>query len=454
MKPSRWIFFTFLFFLSAAPLLSADEIQGQATGWWSDYEGNNYYGSAPAASSDSSGSSGYAYSSAYGDAAGRLGEAVGQVFSQALKQAAETQASYAQAYGMNFQANKAMAAGNYEQAVNFYQQALAYVPNDFNIAKNLKKAQTALFNAQGQDFHKKGDWENALEAYRKALEFDPSSRSVRQNIRLVEQKQAYEKIREREDLLKAQMAQLALKIKEENKALGESLKPADPKAGGLLELKNFPKSAYAPGKGLHINKNIPLPDQNADALEEEDEETEEEGDYVPLTRKIVRAKHAVAKKYHEGATWMRETIYDWGLDATLEHVPGASTIKSLYQDTPTLYKKVGGAQIHTADAIFGQLAPAARELANPDQRMTDQPMQDILERRAKVHKQMAHDTWREKFEGKSKDMLKGMAEKQYDLEKEQRQERNESVRDNEIKWGLTRPEKRLLLEYKPDKDKK
>ncbi|OGW72258.1 MAG: hypothetical protein A2Y02_02030 [Omnitrophica bacterium GWA2_52_12] len=418
----------------------ADEIQGVATGWWSDAAGNNYYGDAPSASSSSSydsGDSGYAYSAAYGDAAGKLGEAVGAAFSQALSNMAAAQAAYSQAYSLNFQGNRAMSQRDYPQAVAFYQQALGYLPNDALIARNLGKAQAGLHNARGLELHKQGDWQNAIAAYKEALQYDPSNRAIRQNIRLAQQRESYEKIRFREEELRRQMQQTAVEMRMRAEALTVDLKPApDPKDAAL---QNLSESKYGPNKGLHINENVPLPDPDA-RLPETPE--------VPLAErmqgsfKIVgKAADAIIETYHESTAWVRKTASDMGWEQAWEnapkYIPGAGIVKQVkeyYKDTGDLFEKAGDPQIETADQIFGQLGSSVQRAADPDQRLTSGEMDEILAERAEFHRREAHYAWREKYLEKSKETMKEFVKERKELAKERAELMAEREKEHHEKW--------------------
>ena len=455
----RAVIFAVLSFWIALPYSGrADEIQGAATGWWSDAAGNNYYGDAPSASSSSYDSS-YAYSSSYGDGAARLGEAVGAAFSQALSNMAAAQAAYSQAYSLNFQGNRAMSRRDYEQAVALYQQALGFLPNDAYIAKNLGRAQAGLNNARGLAFHKQGDWQNALAAYKQALQYDPSNREVRQNIRLAEQRQSYEKIRWREERLRLQMQQTAREMQARADALTMDLKPAPDKA---FDVKNQPASKYGSNKGLHINKEVPLPDPNGELPEAPLKERTE-----GLSNTVSDIADKVIETYHEGTAWGRETVSDLGWEAAWEnapkYIPGAGIVKQVkeyYKDTGELFEKAGGPQIETADQIFGQLGTSVQRAADPDQRMTSGEMDEILASRVEFHQREAQYAWREKYLEKSKETMKEFIKERKELAKERAELMAEREKEHNEKWQWVKDpppiEKQLFFDFNkpPPSEKK
>ena len=161
--------------LAACGVAFADEIQGAATGWWSDNEGNNYYGSAPSSSSGY----GSSYTPDYSGAYSRLGENI----SAAMSRWAEVQAQKRVAYQFNLQGNQYLSQGKFEQAIAAYEQALTYASDSVIIA-NLNRARMSLLNAQGLEYHRQGDWNNAIAAYKQALAYNPASRTDRKSTRL------------------------------------------------------------------------------------------------------------------------------------------------------------------------------------------------------------------------------------------------------------------------------
>ena len=450
MKKQAVLFTALLICLILPGTVRADEIQGVATGWWSDSAGNNYYGSPPS----SSGSSSDSYPSAYGDGAARLGEAVGAAFSQALSNMAAAQAAYSQAYSLNFQGNSAMSQRNYEQAVAFYQQALGFLPNDAFIAKNLAKAQAGLSNARGLEFHRQGDWQNAIAAYKQALQYDPANREVRQNIRLAQQRESYEIIRRREEALRLQMQQAAIEMRLRAEALTVDLKPPPDKT---VDVKNLQASKYGPDKGLRINENVPLPDPNAALPEEALPQARGEG----VLNTASAAADKVIESYHEGTAWVREQVSDLGWEQAWEnapkYIPGAGIAKQLkeyYEDTTDLAEKAGDPQKETAWQIFNQLGPSIQRDAKPDQHMTIAEMDQILAERVEFHQREAQYAWREKYLEKSKETMKEFIKERKELAKERAELIKEQEKAHNEKWQWIKDpppkDKQLFFDFNAD----
>jgi general secretion pathway protein D len=72
-------------------------------------------------------------------------------------------------------------AGDWENAVGFYRQALQDDPDrpDFKIAlERAMLAAAAMYSERGRQFEAAGQLDEALRAYRKALEFEPSNRTL------------------------------------------------------------------------------------------------------------------------------------------------------------------------------------------------------------------------------------------------------------------------------------
>ncbi|HEX9779734.1 MAG TPA: tetratricopeptide repeat protein [bacterium] len=404
--------------IALMPCAARAEIQGVYQGCWSDYEGNNYCGDAPSGGSYDDGGS-YSYGSddysAYGDAAYKLGEAVGMLFADAIADMAAAQAAASQAWAFNSQGNEAFARGDYEGAIAAYRQALEYSPTDPYIQNNLRRAQASVHVARGRAYHEQGDLERAIASYREALAYEPSNRAIHQYIRLAEQKQAYEQVRLRDETLRARMAEAADEIRAKAIRLARNV-PAD--AGtdaSALALTALPPSAYGPQRGLRIKTDIPLPgsgpgvppptlSERAEALQ-------------PYVDRADALLDQAKLQFWEGRMWLRAQARDIGMTAVLDKaaavVPLVGTAQRLHgavEDTQALSEKVGGAIQETAQGAFGRLERAVSEAADPDQRSTGEDTDAWLESRAAVHRQMAHETYMEKYRGKAQGLLEGFQE--------------------------------------------
>lgn len=188
---SLQIFFVVVF-LWIALSKSWSDIEGVATGWWSDNEGNNYYGDPPSEDSSYSSDSTY-YGSSYGDAGARLGQAVSDMFQQIAEAERIARERRAQGLQLNSLGNQAFSAGDWDQAISNYEQAIEYFPSDQTILNNLRRARAYKINAEGVKYHDQKDWKNAVSFYKQALEMAPEDRTIRKNLTLAERMKGVEK---------------------------------------------------------------------------------------------------------------------------------------------------------------------------------------------------------------------------------------------------------------------
>lgn len=419
--------FFVLFVLTAAQPVLADDIQGAATGWWSDSSGNNYQcpPNCPGGGSSSSGgydSSAY-YSAAYAQAAAQAGQVIGQMFAQGMAEFAAAQARAAQAYSFNLAGNKALNSGQYEQAIFEYEQALQITPNNQIYINNLNKARALSWNAKGREFHKQGDWQNAMAAYKKALEYEPSNRVIHQNIRLATQQKNYAEIRQREFDMQADMISTAGKLHSAAQTLSGDLKPGTDPVRAAAALKPISESAYGPGRGLHIRGDIPLPGSGPPLPPEVNQPNI---DLNPYEQKAEALWNAASEKFHDGKAWLGGKIEETGVEETWDiakqYVPGAgaaSKLKDYYDQTKALYQKVGTAHVETAQDVLNQVHSGVEEVASPYQRSTGVENEAWLNSRAEGYKGMANEAYRSKFKGKSESMLKGFHEEWKDFGKQE-----------------------------------
>lgn len=143
------------------------------------------------------GSSDYGYdASSYSGAAeagARLGEAIRAQFEAAAEAQRIAAQQRVQALQLNSSGNRAFSTGLWDDAIVYYEQALALTPWDQVIQDNLRRARAAKINEQGIEFHRVQDWPNAIAAYKQALAFSPEDRVIRKNLTLAERMQGMQK---------------------------------------------------------------------------------------------------------------------------------------------------------------------------------------------------------------------------------------------------------------------
>lgn len=110
----------------------------------------------------------------------------------AQKALARAQAKMKEASNLNVKGNRAYKKRNWNQAVNYYRNALRNSPNDNVIRQNLLNAQKALakdqkknaysLNKQGNKAYHAKDWKRAVNYYKNALKNSPNDRVIRQNL--------------------------------------------------------------------------------------------------------------------------------------------------------------------------------------------------------------------------------------------------------------------------------
>lgn len=172
---------------------------GSYTGYWTDYDGNNYYGDPPQAV-DSSSYSTYdsSYDSSWNDTS--------YVYTPSWQ---EQQAAANHTTGVSFNetGNTYLKSGDFQTAVNYYQQSLQYIPNDPVVQNNLRQAEGSLFNVQGNQAYEKGDYRSAMQYYQQALDKKPESDVIRQNLENARYYVELEDQRKREEEEKARIGQ-------------------------------------------------------------------------------------------------------------------------------------------------------------------------------------------------------------------------------------------------------
>jgi len=167
---------------------------GSYTGYWTDYDGNNYYGDPPQAVDSSSYST---YDSSSYDTS----------YSSYTPSWQEQQAAQTRATGISFNetGNAYLSSRDFQSAINYYTQSLQYIPNDPVVQENLRKAEGCLLNEQANRLYEKGDYKSALEYYRQALEKRPYDAVVRQNLENAKYYVEQEEQRRQEEEDRAQM---------------------------------------------------------------------------------------------------------------------------------------------------------------------------------------------------------------------------------------------------------
>lgn len=217
-------------------------------------------------SSSSSSYSSYSYDSyaALGDSFYQLGQSIGQSIADSWAQAAANQQT---GLSYNSYGNSALANGNWDDAISQYEQALAYLPNNYVIQQNLKKAKSGRSNQQAVDAHARGDYESALYYYRESLEMDPADHVVRNNYRLTKKMQRQKNAHERADRLDTLMAETSHELQREFGNVTSEVEnvsvPLELNFDALNAISNNPNA----GNGLRIKSDIPMPTQPESAEE-------------------------------------------------------------------------------------------------------------------------------------------------------------------------------------------
>ena len=211
MKRIRIAVYFLLLVLFGVPLAYAQD--GAPTGWWTDAQGNNYYGDPPSDSSSSSDSS-YDSGGGYIDPGPSWEEQ-------------QYQATQREAVNLNDEAVKYHNAGNIDKAVELYEKAYAKDPANPTILGNLRSVRGTQWNEAANRYYESGNFREAVKHYEKALELKPDSDAIRQNL---------ENARRELDRVNQQQYQQQLKQDQERQAsenvksmlpnLAEQLKPA------------------------------------------------------------------------------------------------------------------------------------------------------------------------------------------------------------------------------------
>lgn len=228
---SRRAFF-FLALFCVSPPQGWSDIEGVPTGWWSDYEGNNYYGNPPSKGADDSYSPAPYYDSALyqatSNAASQFGQAINNWFQQAAEAQRQALERRTQGLQLNTLGNQALNARNWDEAISYYEQALAYTPGDPAIQDNLRRARALKVNEQGVQRHREKDWGNAISYYKQALEIAPEDRTIRKNLTLAERMKGVEK----EQALQEKLVQASREAQPRVEQIVSGLKP--PSASPVL----------------------------------------------------------------------------------------------------------------------------------------------------------------------------------------------------------------------------
>lgn len=157
----------FLLFVVSPSVFAQD---GGPTGWWTDNQGNNYYGDAPSSESNTSTDTGTSYSSSpdYSYSA----PAPVDPWVQTQREAVQ----------INDEGVKYHNAGNLEKAAEFYEKAYAKDPSNPTILGNLKNVRGTQWNEAANRYYEQGNFAEAVKHYEKALEMKPDSDVIRQNL--------------------------------------------------------------------------------------------------------------------------------------------------------------------------------------------------------------------------------------------------------------------------------
>jgi tetratricopeptide (TPR) repeat protein len=205
-----------------------------STGWWTDYDGKNYYGDPP--SSSSSSSSGWTRQD--------------QREYEAEQATARAQYEYEaaqrrQGTNLNNEAIRWENAGHYDKAISLYQQALKYSPNDTVILRNLQNAKGKQANAAGNKLYEQGNFEKAIAYYEQAAQFLPGNKTVLGNLAGArrglqgqqERRRNEAEEQARRDVEKAQMDAAGARIKGMIGGMSKQLTQAPAPTGGGLGFK-------------------------------------------------------------------------------------------------------------------------------------------------------------------------------------------------------------------------
>jgi multimeric flavodoxin WrbA/tetratricopeptide (TPR) repeat protein len=167
------------------------------TGWWTDSEGHNHYGSPPSESSGGS-SSGSSYSADYAAAS----MATQFVTSFISNMQAQMQQNAQNSVAMNNQAVVYHNQGDYDSAISYYEEALRLNPYDRTIADNLAKARAARADKLAKEAIANFDKAAAAKYLREYLSYqdDPEARA---KLAEIEKDLDFDRqLRERDDRLK------------------------------------------------------------------------------------------------------------------------------------------------------------------------------------------------------------------------------------------------------------
>lgn len=83
--------------------------------------------------------------------------------------------------------------GDWDNAIEYFKEAVAYTPNNSVIQDNLRKAKGAKANDKGIEYFEKGDWNNAIKHYEEALGYDPDNSIIKGNLEWAEREAESEK---------------------------------------------------------------------------------------------------------------------------------------------------------------------------------------------------------------------------------------------------------------------
>lgn len=354
-------------------------------------------------SSSSSSYSSYSYDSysALGDSFYQLGQSLGQSIADSWAQAAANQQT---GLSYNSYGNSALATGNWDDAISQYEQALAYLPNNYVVQQNLKKAKSGRSNKQGADAHARGDYESALYYYRESLEMDPGDHVVRNNYRVTKKMQRQKNAHERADRLETLMAETSRELQKEfGDVTTEAENVSAPREIDFNALNAISSNPNA-GKGLRIKSDIPMPIQRESA-EDRAFKFDKIKD-MPEVDKAIELANQASVKWEETKEWVGDQV-EGGVKAKLietieSQMPETyHTLKGIKEETEALYEKIGGEHKKTASGAFDLMREGVDEAGSTSVTgVVDEKIDRFIDARAAGYTDMADEIISDKVGGK------------------------------------------------------
>ncbi|MCB7128635.1 MAG: tetratricopeptide repeat protein [Candidatus Brocadiales bacterium] len=193
--------FTGSFVLCTKDTLAVD---GGPTGWWTDSDGNNYYGDSPSSDSPS-----------YYNELPQAPPSTEQLEQwKRLRQRRE--ANKLNAKGIEYDQRE-----EYENALRLYEEALRIDPDNSVLRSNVLLGKAKVATRKGIEHREKGDFDTAIRYFKEALVYSPNHSTIKAHLRLAEEK-------------KKEQAEKA-RLEKEARLLEQKLKEAKQNVNNILD---------------------------------------------------------------------------------------------------------------------------------------------------------------------------------------------------------------------------